>query len=54
MKAMRGAQEEVERRRMQYEEESVVVGPSLPDDGAWATGKLSDFGGALLPGEGEK
>ena len=54
MKSMQEAEEEIERRKMQYEEDSAVVGPSLPDDGSIAMGGKANYGGALLPGEGDR
>jgi hypothetical protein len=54
IQSMKDEEEEIERRRVQYEEDSAVVGPSLPDDGTQAMGGKANYGGALLPGEGDR
>lgn len=52
LQGIKQAREEQERLRLQAEEENVVVGPSL-EESVWATSK-ADYGGALLPGEGDR
>jgi hypothetical protein len=54
IQSMKDEEEEIERRRVQYEEDSAVVGPSLPDDGSQVMGGKANYGGALLPGEGDR
>ena len=38
---------------MQIEEENVMVGPRL-EEAVWAAGGKANYGGALLPGEGDR
>ena len=47
------ARAEQERWRVMYEEENVVVGPMLPESATGGMGR-ADYGGALLPGEGDR
>lgn len=50
---MKEAKAEQERWRVLYEQENVVVGPSLPETMTGTMGR-ADYGGALLPGEGDR
>lgn len=51
--ALKRSREEQERLRMQIEEENVMVGPRL-EEAVWAAGGKANYGGALLPGEGDR
>ena len=53
LKKIQEAKAEQERWRLLYEEENTVVGPTLPDSIQGVAGR-ANYGGALLPGEGEK
>ena len=43
-----------ERKRLEEEEADLVVGPQLPGSAAAGGGHARDYGGALLPGEGDR
>jgi len=53
MNKIKEARAEQERWRVLYEQENVVVGPSLPESVMGTMGR-ADYGGALLPGEGDR
>lgn len=53
LKKLHESRAEQERWRLLYEEENTIVGPSLPDSIQGLAAK-ANYGGALLPGEGEK
>ena len=53
MGGIKSAKAEQERWQLLYEEENTVVGPMLPESAAGMAGR-ADYGGALLPGEGDR
>lgn len=53
MGGIKSAKAEQERWQLLYEEENTVVGPTLPESATGMAGR-ADYGGALLPGEGDR